>query len=337
MTTIRQLIQSSPTRANELFAKLVDTSDNAVKTREKLFAELKEELETLAALEEQHLFPVLRKHKQTKDLVREALNDNKQARKLLADLEATPKDSEDFAPKVVELKRLFQQHVRDEKKELLPAVLKALSDEEAEEIVERIEGEKAEIEQAKRAEAEQRRAEAREQRDQEQSLQRTAESIAAPVRAGAEGAQRVARTVQDTAQVGFGSAAGVAQRAADQLAGLFGLSGQQTSGWTERSSQVLEAMAETTTTLTRSVQELSRECVELSQERLKRNIDGLASLAECRSIPDFLAIQSELVRDNLQRTIDNSRRVAELSVRVAEDATRTMSLSRERDASKRVA
>src|SRR5215211_8642665 len=126
MTTIRQLIQSSPARANELFAKLVDTSVNAGKTRERLFGELKEELELLASLEEQHLFPVLRKHKDLKDLVREALSDNKAARKLLTELDHTPKDSEEFTTRVAELRRVFQQHVRDEKKELLPAVLKAL-------------------------------------------------------------------------------------------------------------------------------------------------------------------------------------------------------------------
>jgi hypothetical protein len=64
--SLRQLIQTSPAKANELFAKLVDTSDSAVKTRERLFSELKEELELLASLEEKHLFPVLRKHKETK-------------------------------------------------------------------------------------------------------------------------------------------------------------------------------------------------------------------------------------------------------------------------------
>jgi len=146
MTTIRQLIQTSPARANELFGKLVDTSENAVKTREKLFADLKEELELLASLEEQHLFPVLRKHKDLKDLVREALSDNKATRKLLTELDHTPKESEEFATRVAELRRVFQQHVRDDKKELLPAVLKALSDEEADAVVERIEAEKAEIE-----------------------------------------------------------------------------------------------------------------------------------------------------------------------------------------------
>src|SRR4051794_27308650 len=75
MPTIRQLIQTSPAKANELFAKLAETSPNAVKTRERLFADLKEELELQMRLEEQHLFPVLRKRKDTKDLVPDALND----------------------------------------------------------------------------------------------------------------------------------------------------------------------------------------------------------------------------------------------------------------------
>jgi len=160
MTTIRQLLQTSPAKANDLFAKLVDTSDSAVKTREKLFSDLGAELELLARLEEEHLFPVLRKHKETKALVSEVLADNKQMRTLLDELETTPKDSEEFATKVAELRKIHQKRVRDEKNELLPAILKALSDDEAQAIVEKIEGERAEIEDEKRAEAEQRRAEA---------------------------------------------------------------------------------------------------------------------------------------------------------------------------------
>src|SRR5215210_3343323 len=136
---ISQLIQTGSANVHELFAQLVDTSETAVKTREKLFADLKEELELLASLEEQHLFPILRKHKDLKDLVREALSDNRATKKLLTELDHTPKDSKEFAPRVGELRRVFQQHVRDEKKELLPAVLKALTDEEAQAVVERVE------------------------------------------------------------------------------------------------------------------------------------------------------------------------------------------------------
>src|SRR3954449_11424531 len=197
MTTIRQLIQTSPAKANELFAKLTETSGNAVKTREKLFADLKSELELQIKLEEQHLFPVLKKRKETKHLVSGALNDNKQTRKLLTELERTPKECEEFASKVAELRKAFQQHVRDERKELLPAVLKALDDEEAEAIVEKIEGAKAEVEEAKRAEAEERRAAAREEREQ-------AEAVARQAREQAEAVARQQRerveTVRQTAE-----------------------------------------------------------------------------------------------------------------------------------------
>ena len=92
MATIRQFIQTNPAKALELFGRLLETSDTAVKTRERLFGQLKDELELAASLEEQHLFPVLKKHKETKELVHEALSDNKQTRKLLTELEHTAKE-----------------------------------------------------------------------------------------------------------------------------------------------------------------------------------------------------------------------------------------------------
>jgi hypothetical protein len=60
---LRTVMQVGPAKANELFAKLSETSDGAVKTREKLFTELKAELELHASLEEQHLFPILRRNR----------------------------------------------------------------------------------------------------------------------------------------------------------------------------------------------------------------------------------------------------------------------------------
>src|SRR4051812_44722888 len=227
MPTIRQLIQTSPAKANELFAKLAGTSGNAVKTRERLFAELKEELELQMRLEGQHLFPGLRKRNETKELVPDALNDNKETRKALSERERTPKESEAFASKVAELRKAFQQHVRDERKELLPAVLKALDDEEAEAIVEKIEGAKAEVEEAKRAEADERRAAAREEREKAENLAReereraaaaarqerervetvrqAAESVSNVVRVSTEAPQRVAATARDAIQSGVGT------------------------------------------------------------------------------------------------------------------------------------
>ncbi|HYG87362.1 MAG TPA: hemerythrin domain-containing protein [Azospirillum sp.] len=189
--TITQIIQTTPAKANELFGKLAGTSGGAVKTREKLFAELKKELELHALLEEQHLFPVLRKHKETKDLIADAVNDNRQTRALLAELERMPKDGEDFPRKLTELRRIFQQHVRDEKKELLPAVRKALSDEESEAVAGRIEAGRARVE----AHREREEAEAMERRTRQ-----PAAALTRPVETLVEGSTRAADLLGQAAQ-----------------------------------------------------------------------------------------------------------------------------------------
>jgi hypothetical protein len=350
MTTIRQLIQTSPVRANELFAKLVDTSESAVKTREKLFSELKEELEVLAALEEQHLFPVLRKHKDMKDLVRDALNDNKATRKLLAELDHTPKDTEEFAARVTELRKVFQQHVRDERKELLPAVLKALSDEQAEAVVEKIEAGKAEIEESKRQEAEQRRAEARRDREKAEAeqaridaakraeaeerraaarkareeaerIQQAAETVVSTAWAAPRTAERAALTAQEMVRSGVGTLSEVAQGTTEQVTQVIGIVGKRNRDLTERASQNLHALTVSGSVLARTVQDLTSEYLGMAQERLHKNLDAANELARCRTVADFLSVQSSILRANIELTVTNSQRLAELSARFVQEAS----------------
>ncbi|HEX2134494.1 MAG TPA: phasin family protein [Microvirga sp.] len=328
MTTIRQLIQTSPAKANELLAKLVDTSDSAIRTRERLFAELKSEMEMLASLEEEHLFPVLRKHKETKHLVSDALADNKLTRKLLAELERTPKESAEFAEKVAELRSAFQKHVRDEKKELLPAVLKALSDEEAQEIVEKFEAGKAEVEEAKRAEAEMRRAEARREREQIEQMQEAAETVARTAMAAPRAAQQAAETARGTVRTGIGTIADLAQRSTDQALEVLTRSGERTQQAAEQSSQTLATVTEVHVVLTRGLQDLTQEWLGLVQERTLRSVERLSALARCRSLPEFVQVQNELVRESLEQTIAGTRRMAEVSTRVANEATQTLSARR---------
>jgi len=325
MTTIRQFIQTSPAKALGLFDRLVETSDTAIKTRERLFGQLKEELELFASLEEQHLFPVLKKHKEMKELVQEALSDNKQTRKLLTELEHTAKDDEGFIGKVIELRKSFQQHVRDEKKELLPAVLKALTDEEAESVLANIEHEKAQVEAAKRAEADERREEARQEREQAESVQRTANGIASTVRSVAKGAQRAAETAQDGVRSRMATATEAAQRSTDHVVQLFSLSGKQTQDTAVKVVDRMQVAAHSSTVLFHGFQEVSREWFAMTQKRTQMNVEALTGLAQCRSLPELLAAQAALLRDNPEMTLENSRRLSELSVGVIEETTRTAS------------
>jgi len=170
--TLRSLMR--PAKANELFAKLSETSDGAVKTRERLFAELKADLEFHTSLEEQHLFPVLRRNPETKDLVADAIRDNKELRAKVAELDGLAKNDAIFSERLSELQKVFRQHVRD-RKELLPAVQLALSEEQVQGVTDKMEAGIAGAEQAKQDEAEERRAKARQEREEAEFIARQAE------------------------------------------------------------------------------------------------------------------------------------------------------------------
>jgi hypothetical protein len=316
--------QTPPDKANELFAKLLTTSDAAVKTRERLFADLKEELELLSRLQEEHLFPILRRHGM-QDLVRDAISDNEETGALLAELERMPKNTSDFLGKVTELRKVFQQHLRDDRKELLPAVLKVLSDEKAEAVAEQVEDDMASIDETKRAEA-------RRAREQVETVQRVTEDVAETLRAGVEGTQTLARAMQEAMQNSFGAVSEMARRSTDQALQVFGHSNGDAHELTEQASQNLRAVAQSGTALARGVQDVVRECVELSQKRLHTNLDGVSHLARCRSVSDLVALQTALIRNNLEQTLDNSRRLAELTIQMTDEATRTVAVQAEKTA-----
>jgi phasin family protein len=322
MSATRRFSTTPPDKANELFDKLIATSDNAVKTRERLLADLKEELTLLAVLQEEHLFPVLRRHGM-QDLVREATNDNEATGALMAELERMPKNTSEFLDQVSELRRIFQQHIRDDRKELLPAVLKVLSDEEAEAVAEKVEDEMAAIEQTKRAEAQH-------TREQAEAVQRVTEDTAGTLRAGMEGFQTMARTMQETLENSFAAAAEMTRRSTREVTHGFSSTGEDAQGLTEQASQNLRVAAQSGAALARGFQDISREAFEMSQRQWQRNLEGLNALARCRSLQDLVAVQSSLIRDNLEQSVGNSRRLAELTIQMADEATRTVTVQVEK-------
>ena len=228
--TLQQTLQANTNRTRELFAKLEETSDQAVKTRENLFEELSRELRFHADIEQKDLLPALRSDEKTKGLAADAAKLNQEVRAKVAELEALPKNDAGFKPGLVELRKLFQRQLREEKNELVPA----LSPEKAEKLIDKVEAKRARAEDEQRALDEARKAEAKAEADaarEVEARQRAAadaadaarksarelsKSAADAVREGAETVRENVETVRDTSEKAAAGLADVARRAREE-------------------------------------------------------------------------------------------------------------------------
>src|SRR4051812_25530885 len=143
-------------------------------------------------------------------------------------------------------------------------------------------------------------------------------------RAGADMARRSTETARDNLQSGLNTATETFQRLSDQFTKVLGFNGPQSEELARRSSQNLQAVSQASNVLARGAQEVSQEVFGLVQDRLQKNVEAVNRLAGTRSVQDFVAVQSDLVRDGLSQVIDTNKRIAELSVRVADEAARAI-------------
>ena len=329
--TLRQTIQAAPGKTTELITKLSATSNQAVKTREGLFAQLSDELLRYVEIEEQHFLPLLRKHPETKDLAVDALKGNKDLRAALAKLSGQPKDSDAFLTELTELNRGFQQHIRNERKELLPAVLKALSDEEASDLAANIEGAVAEAEKAKRDEKREERAQAK--REAEEAEQAAAEQRAtvraqkAAERSAREATEKVADTigrgaasVQDSARQVTANISERAQRVASEARDAMTV-------YTESSQKLVEdwqAVRASSAASVEAMAEVRTAWVEWFGKAARTNVEASQQLLQCRSVKQVAELQREYVTTAMRNWMEASTKVLETAQHTSKQALRPL-------------
>jgi len=123
-------------------------------------------------------------------------------------------------------------------------------------------------------------------------------------------------------QTGVHAASAGFQQASDQFERALGFSGDDGKRLAERYSQNMEVVTRCGTVLSESFQDLSRQWWGLAQSQLKRNLQGMSVLSHCRSLQDFAAVQSDLMREGLQKMVEDGRQIAESSVRAADGASK---------------
>ncbi len=149
-------------------------------------------------------------------------------------------------------------------------------------------------------------------------------------RAGTEMLQRNAETIQEAVQSSAEIAARLTECSADQFGRVFGISGDEAYKAAQKSSDNLNAIIQSTSVLAVVTQSISREWVNFTRERMEQNFNRFESLLRCRTPQDLAAVQSEVLRDNLESFLQCTRQIAETSLLMADEATKRTAESVER-------
>ncbi|MGY8681942.1 phasin family protein [Bradyrhizobium sp. UFLA05-153] len=144
--------------------------------------------------------------------------------------------------------------------------------------------------------------------------------------------QQNAEMLQNTWRFGMEAATSMIGRSSDQFGRTFGLTGDEALKATEKSVRNTQVVLNSATAVSKGVNEISREYFEFVRRQMESNMDRMNDLWRCRTPHDFVALQSELARETVSRTLENSRRLADMSLKVVEDAGRHITESMQRAA-----
>ena len=121
-----------------IMEKIDGTTERATKGREELFTQLKNELDIHARIEEEILYPTLEEYEETRDISLEAYEEHALVKQLLEELAAAPKDDERWTAKFTVLKENVEHHVEEEEGEMFKKARKVLSEDEIENLGDRL-------------------------------------------------------------------------------------------------------------------------------------------------------------------------------------------------------
>src|SRR6476619_7517121 len=118
-----ELLKTDHKNVKELFKKA--EASKKPKQQKQLFEQIKAELETHTHIEETVFYPAIAKKEDLKDMVAESLEEHKQVKTLLREMESLTSDSEKFEPKLKVLMENVEHHaVEEEEGKMFPKIRK---------------------------------------------------------------------------------------------------------------------------------------------------------------------------------------------------------------------
>ena len=148
-------------------------------------------------------------------------------------------------------------------------------------------------------------------------------------RASANLLKQNVQTLQDAWRFGLEAATSVMGRSTEQFGRTLGLSGEGAQQATERSARNAQTLLYSGTAAASVMGGMSREYFQMVRHQVEKNMDHMNELWSCRTPQDFAAVQSDMVRETVETALESSRRIADMSLKMADDAGKQIKQSME--------
>ena len=140
-----KLLELDHEKVKKILSDLDSTTERGVKTREELFTKVRQELVVHEAIEEEIFYPALKEHPKAKDIVLEAYEEHHVVDQVMAEIRDVPFDDETWGAKLTVMKENVEHHIEEEEGEMFKLARQALDSDELEELGERMETLKKEL------------------------------------------------------------------------------------------------------------------------------------------------------------------------------------------------
>ena len=117
---------------------LKQASDADTAQKQKLFEQIKSELQVHEAIEEEIFYPALKEHPKTKELALEAYEEHHVVDQVISELDTLSPDDETWEAKFSVMEENLKHHINEEEREMFEQAQKVFSDEELEELGEQM-------------------------------------------------------------------------------------------------------------------------------------------------------------------------------------------------------
>ena len=128
------LLKEDHVQIKKMLADGEETTERAEKTRTELFERLKSFLEVHERIEEEVLYPALKKKPKSEDIAYEGFEEHHVVDTIFEELEATPVDSPEWTAKFTVAKENIEHHIEEEEGEMFKLTRQLFSDDELEQM-----------------------------------------------------------------------------------------------------------------------------------------------------------------------------------------------------------